>query len=89
MKVSNMVNSRGNTVPNQFIIENGNGHSVFQSYDSTIAIKQGPGYPVLLDESTWDYSRTTSKYRNQFLGVTTKETLAKIDSGEYQLTNLN
>lgn len=29
------------------------------------------------------------KYRNQFLGETTKETQAKIDSGEYKLVNLN
>ena len=35
------------------------------------------------------YSKTTSKYRNMFLGETTKETQKKINSGEYILTNLN
>ena len=34
-------------------------------------------------------SRTTAKYRNQFLDESTKETQAKIDSGEYILTDLN
>ncbi len=71
---------------NQFIIING-GESVFQSYDSIIARKI---FDVVdLDSVYWDYSKTTSKYRNQFLGETTKETQAKINSGEYTLTDLN
>ena len=41
------------------------------------------------DENYWDYSSTTGRYRNKFLGETKKETQAKIDSGEYILTNLN
>jgi hypothetical protein len=100
MKVTNMISSRGNAVPNQFVIE---GHKhygdannppmitkryrAFQSYDSTIVAIEGDD--VLLDAHYWDYSRTTSKYRNQFLGETKKETQAKIDSGEYILTILN
>ena len=42
-----------------------------------------------LDSTYWNYSVTTNKYRNQFLGETTEETQAKIDSGEYLLTDLN
>jgi hypothetical protein len=99
MKVQNMTSSRGNTVPNQFIISdegrgaNGNFKSreVFQSYESVIAEKVV--WPdetrITLDERFWDYSVTTGKYRNQFLGETKKETQAKIDSGEYKLANLN
>ena len=44
---------------------------------------------VHLDHDKWDYSKTTGKYRNQFLGETKKQTQAKIDSGEYVLTDLN
>jgi len=44
---------------------------------------------VYLDNNKWDYSRTTGKYRNQFLGESKKETERKIKSGEYQLVNLN
>ena len=44
---------------------------------------------VELDAKKWDYSVTTSKYRNRFLGETTAQTKAKIKSGEYILTNLN
>lgn len=81
---------------------NGNFKSkrVFQSYESIIAIvtiwpinkpTECLRYEteVELDKTYWDYSVTTSRYRNQFLGETTKETQAKIDSGEYVLTDLN
>lgn len=73
---------------------------IFQSYDSIIAIitvwpankpDECPRYETVtqLDRDTWDYSVTTSKCRNQFLDETKKETQAKINSGEYILTDLN
>lgn len=73
---------------------------VFQSYDSLVAIKtvwpinkpdECPRYEtrIELDKRFWDYSMTTGKYRNQFLDETKKQTQAKIDSGEYVLTDLN
>lgn len=63
------------------------GGNVFQSYDSIIVF-MGAGH-VYLDRNKWDCSKTTGKYRNQFLGETKKETQAKIDSGEYILVDLN
>tara|TARA_R110000787_G_C13443394_1_gene446717 strand:+ start:55 stop:312 length:258 start_codon:yes stop_codon:yes gene_type:complete len=84
-----MISRAGNPVANQFILTGDNGHQVFQSYNSIIAIKQAGDNPVLLDETYWNYSVTTSKYRDQFLGETTDETKAKIDSGEYLLAELN
>ena len=86
MKVQNLTSNNGNTVPNQFDIEH-NGDRFFQSYDSII-VKISNGQ-VYLDERYWNYSNTTSKYRNQFLNETTKQTQTKIDNGEYNLTNLN
>lgn len=97
MKVENMTSARGNKVANQFIItdkqydEKEGGWittETFQSYDSTIAIIFSGG-TVLLDEYYWDYSVTTGKYRNDFLGEGIEETRAKIKSGEYLLTDLN
>ena len=91
MKVSNMTNTRGNTVPNQFIIFDSE-FTIFQSYDSVIVktdFDDDGNRRVQLDDYYWNYSVTTSKYRNQFLGETTKETQKKIDSGEYLLTDLN
>lgn len=79
---------RNGAVKNQFEIRTNEG-VYFQSYDSVIAfIPSGEG-KTQLDSKYWDYSVTTSKYRNQFLGEDKKATEKKIASGEYELTNLN
>jgi len=89
MKVSNMESNKGNKIANQFIIEDvENECEYFQSYDSIIVKREYKG-KTYLDEKYWDYSRTTGKYRNIFLGETKKETIAKINSGEYILADLN
>lgn len=105
LKVSNFKSPRsGNSVANQFLVsyrekrDDGqfNRVEVFQSYGSVIArvttIPKVDGYVnrlVELDENTWDYSRTTGKYRNEFLGEGVAETRKKIESGEYSVVNLN
>jgi hypothetical protein len=86
MNVSNITNNNGNKVPNQFVISD-NGANYFQSYESII-VKRSNG-KIELDSYYWNYSKTTSKYRNIFLGETTQETRKKIDSGEYLLVDLN
>ena len=83
-----MRNNNGNKVPNQFIIEDDNGSEYFQSYDSMI-VKRDEDGEISLDWNYWNYSRTTSKYRNIFLNETTQDTKRKIDSGEYRLVDLN
>ena len=92
MKVTNMISPRtGKPVANQYIIENGL-METFQSYDSVIAVKEwaDSDNPVItLDQKYWDYSQTTGKYRNIFLGETKKETQAKIDDSVYKLADLN
>jgi len=84
--VKNMKSSNGNTISNQFILTTSTS-KIFQSYDSVI-VKQ-TSKNTYLDSRYWNYSKTTSKYRNMFLGETTKETQSKIDNGIYKLTNLN
>ena len=87
IKVKQMTSSRsGNPVANQFIIYTAEG-SYFQSYDSVIVTNNSG--KITLDNNTWDYSPTTGKYRNEFLGEGIAETRAKIESGEYTLANLN
>ena len=88
IKVENMLSSNGNKVPNQFEITTDEG-VYFQSYKTIIAFKPYANSPVLLDKGRWDYSVTTGKYRNEFLGEGITETRKKIASGEYILTNLN
>ncbi len=86
-KVGNMQSSRGNDVPNQFEIFTNEGE-FFQSYSTIIAAKLNDGR-LLLDERSWDYSTTTGKYRNLFLGKNKKETQELINSGSIQLVDLN
>jgi hypothetical protein len=88
MKIQNLTSSNGNKVANQFEIKDDNGNRFFQSYD-TIIVKIDNNRKVFLDAESWDYSNTTSKYRNLFLGEDTKATKKKIETGEYTLTNLN
>ena len=77
----------GRDIPNQFIITSKD-KTIFQSYDSIIAVKWDDG-DIFLDKTYWDYSRTTGKYRNQFLGEDIKTTRKKIKSKEYRLVDLN
>ena len=85
-KVENMTSKKGNKIANQFVIYTDTG-SIFQSYNSSIVkIDSGKTY---LDKDTWDYSKTTGKYRNIFLNEKKKDTENKIKSGEYILTDLN
>lgn len=64
MKVTNMTNSRGRKVSNQFIITDGNVYT-FQSYNSVIAVVDFDNSIITLG-SDWNYSTTTSRYRNSF-----------------------
>jgi hypothetical protein len=100
MKVKNMESSRsGRAVANQFIItDEGRGalgnftsRQVFQSYDSIIArVTRWPDcVKTELDETYWNYSRTTTKYLCQFLGMNTKQIKEKIESGAFKLADLN
>lgn len=85
MRIQNMTGRSGDPIKNQFIITTDKG-KLFQSYDSAIALIEPCGQVHL--SKHWDYSTTTGKYRNMFLGETKKETQRKIDSGEY-LTDLS
>ena len=99
MKVQNMTSSRGKKVPNQVIItDHGRGalgnfdvRETFQSYDTVIAVRTV--WPdetrIELDRKAWNYSVTTSQYRNQFLGMNSGEVKRAIAGGEFVLTDLN
>lgn len=65
MRVSSMTSPRtGREVANQFLIEDGS-RIVFQSYNSMIAEIDYSTNTIKIG-ADWDYSRTTSKYRNAF-----------------------
>ena len=85
-KIENAKTPADNPAPNQFFVVTKDG-KYFQSYNTVIAFIPLSG-PVKLDPK-WKCSRTTSKYRIQFLGEDTKETQKKVDSGEYIVESLN
>jgi len=85
-KVENMLSSNMNSIPNQFIIKTKNA-VIFQSYSTIIAVKSDN--KIYLDKNSWDYSVTTGKYRNLFLGFDKKETEKQIKNGQIILTDLN
>tara|TARA_R110002050_G_scaffold138069_2_gene261789 strand:- start:475 stop:750 length:276 start_codon:yes stop_codon:yes gene_type:complete len=88
IQVNQMCSPRtGNPIANQFKIYTKKG-VYFQSYSTLIAFKPNEG-KLKLDKDYWDYSRTTSKYRNKFTGLDTKETKKAIQEKEITLTNLN
>lgn len=69
-KVEALTSSRsGQAVKNQVVINMDNGE-VFQSYDSTIAVKYKGVYYLT---NYFDYSVTTSRYLKQFCGKSAKE----------------
>lgn len=72
-------------VKNQFILNDNEGNEYLQSYNSII-VKRDINNHITLGNN-WDYSVTTGKYRNLYLGETKKETEAKIKSGEYTIDN--
>ena len=79
MKVTSMAN-------NQYIIEH-NGVSYFQSYDVIVA-KKSKG-KIILDKDYYEYSRTTIKYRNRFLGLLSVSVKEAIRDGKITLGKLN
>lgn len=70
MLVTNLINSKGNPVVNQFVIYNDNA-IVFQSYSTEIARIYPENFIIELNKNCINYSQTTSKhlyiFLNQFL----------------------
>lgn len=64
------------------------GNKYLLSYDTAI-VKISPDGTITLDSHYWDYSNTTGKHRNDFLGEKKKDTQKNIDAGIYLLGELN
>lgn len=88
VRVRNMESVSGNAVENQFIIKTDQG-LYFQSYESVIVFIPFDSRKVVLDEKYYDYSKTTVKYRNQFLGCDSQEVWRRIANGTYIFGDLN
>ena len=91
MKTYHLKTNQGNNAVNQVVIQSedrwGHGVSTFQSYQTIMAHIDCEG-TVTLDKS-YPYSRTTSRYLNQFLSVTSKDRDNFVKSGAYKIADLN
>ena len=81
--------------PHQYIITEHRRTSTvttFQSYDSTIAVREvshAGVERVTIDADKWDFSATTSRNLNKFLRVEAGEVKKRLDSGEYRSATMN
>lgn len=93
MKVENIISDSGNSIPNQFIIDDEQtNRRTFQSYSSEIITLDYKNEIIYVGED-WDYSVTTGKYRNIFFRdyspyafheLSNKKELEKaLEDGEY------
>ena len=91
MTVQNISNKNGRKISNQFIIrDDATSRTTFQSYDSMIATIDYQNNTISLGEK-WDYSMTTTKYRNRFFdeqgfnGLASTKALANaLKTGKYE-----
>lgn len=82
-----MISKRsGNPIRNQFVLcfEHG---TMFRSYDSNVGVCLNDGSKYI--DTIFEYSRTTSKYTNQFFNTTPRELIERIHDGDIIITNLN
>ena len=92
--VEQMTSRSGNVVPNQTILSDMTGKT-FVSYGSKIVYQSkdraSDGLPleIIVDENYWDYSRTTGKYRNEFMNMGVQDVRDHIKEGRIQVGNLN
>lgn len=93
VSVRPMTSRGGNELANQQIMSDPAGET-FVSYGTKIAYRSHKHYEdgerrIVLDKNYWDYSRTTSKYRNEFLGFGVDECRRRISNGKIELADLN
>ena len=92
--VEQMTSRSGNVVPNQTILSDMTGKT-FVSYGSKIVYQSkdraSDGLPleIIVDENYWDYSRTTGKYRNEFMNMGVQDVRDHIKEGRIQVGHLN
>lgn len=80
MKVYNIKSTRGNTVPNQFVIECSINKTAFQSYKTLIAVYLHDVDTMYIDKEK--YSVTTSKYLNRFKDAFSPLHIQYVDNNE-------
>ena len=92
--VENMTSRNGKPIPNQVILSESLGDTFVSYgtkivYQSTRISKDGLPKDIIVDETNWDYSRTTGKYRNEFMGMGVQDVRDHIKDGRIKVGDLN
>lgn len=74
---------RVNTINANHVAVSYKGQTTLFSYDTPVCTRSSTGLVIL--HPAWDYSRTTSKYRSQFLGESTVATRKKLMNNYYSM----
>jgi hypothetical protein len=74
---------------NTYIVTNHVTDEKFLFVYGLVIAKKDDKHDVILDKYNWEYSAYTGRGRNHFLGEGVNDTRKKIESGEYQLKDLN
>jgi len=86
MRVTQLINRKGNPAANQFVINDGN-KTIFQSYETKIA--EIENNKITIDTNAMGYSNTTSKHLYIFLDMNRKEIERDIKEGIIDVKDLN
>jgi hypothetical protein len=78
----------GKAAPNQVTLVVGP-HHILKSYGKTIAVIDYGSGKTWLDSYYHNYSRTTIRYRNQFLGEDSPTVKRRIENGDIIMADLN
>lgn len=87
MSIRQLETPRGTPAQNQIVVSVKQ-WSIFFSYSVPIAAINGASNWIALDADAWNASRTTARYRNQFLGFNTREARRRIQNNSIQVLNL-
>lgn len=87
--VKPVMSPQGNFLKNQYVIETENG-KFFQSYNDVIAyVPNLPCLPTLVDVKKMEFSISTQKQTENFLGKTLEQVLFLIEDGKILNQELN
>ena len=73
---------------NQIVVSFTDGSEVFNSYGKNI-VEYSKGGRIYFDKNYWDFSTTTSKWRNKYMGVDSKWVKDAIKNGIVKFKDLN
>ena len=89
VKIEPLRTTRGGVARNHYVIYTEDGKYLSSYGRIVVYIPNDPSEKTALDKNFYDFSKTTSTYRNIFLKIPSPSVRASIDKGMFLLTNLN